>query len=93
MALGIGSRARRMLLWALLAASAACALAYAGFIAAGEPAELSDAASLWVYKGALAFASLTCLVRAVLVRDQRVTWIAFGPVSYTHLTLPTTPYV
>jgi two-component system cell cycle response regulator len=62
----------------MLGATAACALAYAGFIAAGEPAELSDAASLWVYHGALALASLTCFVRAVLVRDQRVAWIAFG---------------
>jgi two-component system cell cycle response regulator len=78
MALGTASRAGRKPLWALLAASAACALAYAGFIAAGEPARLSDVASLWVYHGALALASLTCLVRAVLVRDQRVTWIAFG---------------
>jgi two-component system, cell cycle response regulator len=67
-----------MLLLALLAAAAACALAYAGFIAAGEPAELSDAAGLWVYHGALALASLACFARAVLVRDQRVTWIAFG---------------
>ncbi|MEK6272468.1 MAG: diguanylate cyclase [Actinomycetota bacterium] len=67
-----------MVLWALLAATAACALAYAAFIAAGEPAELSDVTSLWVYHGALALASLTCFARAVLVRDQRVTWIAFG---------------
>ena len=67
-----------MLLWALLGAAAACALAYAGFIAAAQPAEVSDAVGLWVYHGALAFASLTCFARAALVRDQRVAWIAFG---------------
>ncbi len=67
-----------MLLLASLAAAAACALAFAGFIAAGEPAERSDAASLWVYHAALALASLTCFVRAALMRDQRVAWIAFG---------------
>ena len=78
MALGSRSSAAPTLFFALLAATAACALAHAGFIAAGEPAELSDAASLWVYHGALALASLTCFARAVLVRDQRVAWIAFG---------------
>jgi two-component system cell cycle response regulator len=78
MALGTQSRAARRLVWALLAATAACTLAYAGFIAAGEPAELSDVTSLWVYHGALALASLTCFARAVVMRDQRLAWIAFG---------------
>ena len=32
-------------------------LAYAAFIAAGEPAELSDAASIWVYHGTLLLAA------------------------------------
>ena len=72
------SSAARTLPWAVLAAAAACALAYAAFIAAGEPAELSDVTTVWVYHGALALASLTCFLRAVLVRDQRVAWIAFG---------------
>jgi diguanylate cyclase (GGDEF)-like protein len=67
-----------MLPLALLAATAACALVYAGYIAAGEPVELSDAGTLWVYHIALGLASVTCFTRAVLVRDQRVTWIAFG---------------
>jgi diguanylate cyclase (GGDEF)-like protein len=78
MAFRTRSGAARMLVCALLAAAAGCALAYAGFIAAGEQAELSDVASLWVYHATLALASLTCFVRAVLGRDQRVAWIAFG---------------
>lgn len=78
MAPGTRSSAARKLVWALLAATAACALAYAGLIAAAQPAEVSDAAGLWVYHGALALASLTCFARAVLMRDQRVAWIAFG---------------
>jgi diguanylate cyclase (GGDEF)-like protein len=68
----------RMLLWALLGAGVAFALAYAGFIAAAHPADVSDAVGLWVYHGPLAFASLTCLARAALRRDQRVAWMAFG---------------
>jgi diguanylate cyclase (GGDEF)-like protein len=62
----------------LLSATVVCVLAYAGLIAAAQPAEVSDAAGLWVYHGALALASLTCFARAVLMRDQRVAWIAFG---------------
>ena len=77
MAFGTQSRAR-MLLWALLAASAACVLTYAVLIAAAQPADVSDAAGLWVYHGALALASLTCFARAVVIRDQRVAWVAFG---------------
>jgi hypothetical protein len=46
MALWTRTDTARRLVWALLAASAGCALAYAGFIAAGEPAELSDAAGV-----------------------------------------------
>jgi diguanylate cyclase (GGDEF)-like protein len=78
--MGQGTRSdpARMAVWALLAATAGGALAYAGFIAGGEPAALNDAASLWVYHGTLVLASLTCLARALLVRDQRVAWIAFG---------------
>ena len=41
-------------------------------------AEVSDAVGLWVYHGALAFASLTCFTRAALLRDQRAAWIALG---------------
>jgi two-component system, cell cycle response regulator len=67
-----------MLLWALLGAGVACALAYSGFMVAAHPGEVSDALGLWLYHGALALASLTCLMRAVLVRDQRVAWTAFG---------------
>jgi diguanylate cyclase (GGDEF)-like protein len=70
--------ASRRLVWILLAASAACTLAYAVFIAAGKPAALGDFADLWVYHGALVFASLTCLTRAALARDQRAAWVAFG---------------
>jgi two-component system, cell cycle response regulator len=66
------------LVWILLAASAACALAYAGFIAAGQPAELEDLASIWVYHATLFLASLACFVHAALVRDQRPAWVAFG---------------
>ena len=68
----------RLFVWILLAASAACALAYAAFIAAGQPAALDDAASIWVYHASLFLASLTCFVHAALVRDQRAAWIAFG---------------
>ncbi len=68
----------RLLVWMLLAATAGFTLAYAAFIAAGEPAELTDFTGLWVYHGALTFASLTCFARAALVRDQRAAWIALG---------------
>src|SRR6476619_1021917 len=71
-------REARLLVWILLAASAASALAYAGFIAAGQPAVLEDAASIWVYHASLLLASLACFAHAVLVRDQRPAWIAFG---------------
>ena len=77
MAFGTQSQAR-MLLWALLGAGVAFALAYAGFIAAAYPGDVSYAVGLWVYHGALVFASLTCLARAVLGSDQRVAWMAFG---------------
>ena len=70
--------AARFLVWILLAASAACAVAYAAFIAAGQPAALEDAASIWVYHASLLLASLACFAHAVLVRDQRPAWIAFG---------------
>jgi diguanylate cyclase (GGDEF)-like protein len=62
----------------LLAASAACTIAYAGFIAAGEPAGLEDFTSLWVYHGALLLASLTCFAGALYAPDQRAAWGAFG---------------
>jgi len=67
-----------LVVWASLGAAAACALAYAGYIAAGEPDGLSDAAGLWLYHGTLAFASLAFLLRAALVPDRRGAWIAFG---------------
>ena len=67
-----------MLPWVLLGATAACTLAYAGFIAAAQPGEVSDAVGLWVYHGALVLASLTCFARAALLRAQRTIWIAFG---------------
>ena len=67
-----------MLLWGCWRGPRACVLAYAGFIAAAEPAEVSRRRALWVYHGALALASLTCFARAVLVRDQRIAWTAFG---------------
>jgi diguanylate cyclase (GGDEF)-like protein len=70
--------AARFLVWILLGAGAACALAYAGFIAAGQPAGLEDVASIWVYHASLLLASLACFAHAVLVRDQRPAWIAFG---------------
>ncbi len=62
----------------LLAASAVSTLAYAGFIAAGEPASLEDVASLWVYHAALVFAALTCFAGAAFAPDQRAAWAAFG---------------
>ena len=71
-------RRTRLLVWTPLAASAACALAYASFIAAGQPAALDDLASIWVYHASLLLASLTCFARAALVRPQRSAWIAFG---------------
>ncbi len=67
-----------MLLQGLLAGTAGCVLAYAGFIAAAQPGQVSDAVGLWVYHGALALAGLTCFARAALTRDQRVAWIALG---------------
>ena len=75
MALGTGSTAARVLPWATLTAAAACALAYAVFIAAGEP---TDAEGLWIYHATLALSSLTFFVRAALMPDQRAAWIAFG---------------
>ncbi|HEY7150954.1 MAG TPA: diguanylate cyclase [Solirubrobacterales bacterium] len=71
-------REARLLVWMLLAASALCALAYAAFIAAGQPARLENTASIWIYHGSLFLASLTCFVNAGLVRDQRAAWTAFG---------------
>jgi diguanylate cyclase (GGDEF)-like protein len=76
--MGLNSGTVQALLWGLLSATAACVLAYAAFVVAGEPAAITDAMSLWVYHGALAFAGLTCLTRAALIRDQRAAWIAFG---------------
>jgi diguanylate cyclase (GGDEF)-like protein len=73
--------ASRRLVWGLLAATGACTLGYAAFIAAGEPtnpAALNDAASLWMYHGALVLASLTCFTRAAVARDQWAAWVAFG---------------
>jgi diguanylate cyclase (GGDEF)-like protein len=67
-----------VLIWASLGAAAACALAYAGYIAGGEPGALSDVAGRWVYHATLAFASLTFFLRAALVPDRRGAWIAFG---------------
>jgi diguanylate cyclase (GGDEF)-like protein len=67
-----------LLVWLLLAATTAGALAYAAFIAVGEPPELYDAASLWVYHATLVLASLTCFAGAALLPDQRGAWIAFG---------------
>ena len=78
MALRTRSSAARVLIWASLGAAAACALAYAGYIAAGEPGALSDVAGRWVYHATLAFASLTFFLRAALVPDRRGAWIAFG---------------
>ena len=37
--------------------------------------------------------SLLRLERSVYVMGTRATLVVFTPVSYTHLTLPTTPYV
>ena len=78
MALRIRSSAAPLVVWASLGAAVASAMAYAGYIAAGEPEGLSDAAGLWAYHGALAFASLAFLLRAALVPDRRGAWIAFG---------------
>jgi diguanylate cyclase (GGDEF)-like protein len=78
MALGSRWRASRLLVRVLLAATAVGALAYAAFIAAGEPPALSDAASIWAYHGTLLLASLTCFAGAACVRDQRAAWGAFG---------------
>ena len=78
MALESGWGGSRLLVRVLLAATAVGALAYAGFIAAGEPAQLDDAAGIWVYHGTLVLASLTCFAGAAFVRDQRAAWAAFG---------------
>ncbi len=76
----LGSRlgAGRLLVWALLAGATWCAAVYAGYIAAGEPAELLDAAEIWLYHATLFLASFACFVRAALVRDQRAAWVAVG---------------
>ena len=58
--------------------AALCAAAYAGYIAADEPVELTTAADIWVYHATLVLASFACLVRAALVRDQRAVWVAVG---------------
>jgi two-component system cell cycle response regulator len=78
MALERRRRTSRLLIRILLALTAVGTLAYAAFIAAGEPAAYSDAASIWVYHGTLLFASLTCFAGAVSVPDQRGAWAAFG---------------
>jgi two-component system, cell cycle response regulator len=71
-------RASGLLVRILLAMTAVGALAYAAFIAAGEPGALNDAASIWVYHGTLLFASLTCFAGAGSRREQRGAWAAFG---------------
>src|SRR5436190_16740666 len=68
----------QLLVRVLLALTAVGALAYAGFIAAGEPVALTDAASIGIYHGTLLFASLACFAGAASVRDQRAAWAAFG---------------
>jgi len=78
MALERRRRTSRLLIRILLALTAVGTLAYAAFIAAGEPAAFSDAASIWIYHGTLLFASLTCFAGAVSVPDQRGAWAAFG---------------
>ena len=70
--------AGRLLVWALLAGAVVCGAAYAAYIAAGEPAELTDVAELWVYHATLVLASFACFVRAAVVRDQRAAWGAVG---------------
>jgi diguanylate cyclase (GGDEF)-like protein len=70
--------ASRRLVRILLAISAGGTLAYAAFIAAGQPAALTDAASIWVYHGTLLCASLACFAGAASVREQRGAWAAFG---------------
>ena len=54
---GDRSAGARSLIRALLAATAVGVIAYAAFIAAGEPAALNDAASIWVYHGTLLLAA------------------------------------
>jgi diguanylate cyclase (GGDEF)-like protein len=75
---GDRSDGARILIRALLAATMLGVLAYAAFIAAGEPAEVTDAASIWVYHATLLLAALTCFVGAATVRGQRGVWTAFG---------------
>ncbi len=62
----------------LLGATTVGVLAYAAFIAAGEPAQWSDTADIWVYHATLLLAAITCFVGAVTVRGQRGVWAAFG---------------
>ncbi|MGH2926316.1 MAG: bifunctional diguanylate cyclase/phosphohydrolase [Solirubrobacterales bacterium] len=62
----------------LISATAVGALAYAAFIAAGQPGELTDAASIWIYHATLLLATATCFVGAATLRDQRGVWAAFG---------------
>ena len=71
-------RRMRLLVWTPLAATAVGTLAYAAFIAAGEPAAIDTAASVWVYHGTLVLASLTCFAGAAFAPEQRGAWAAFG---------------
>ena len=68
----------RSMIRVLISATAVGALAYAAFIAAGQPAELTDAASIWIYHATLPLATATCFVGAATLRDQRGVWTAFG---------------
>ena len=75
---GDRSDSARSMIRVLISATAVGVLAYAAFIAAGEPAELSDTASIWIYHATLALATATCFVGAATQRDQRGVWTAFG---------------
>jgi diguanylate cyclase (GGDEF)-like protein len=70
--------ARRLVVWALLTGAGLCAVVYAAYIAAREPAEVHDVAELWIYHATLVLASFACFVRAAVVRDGRAAWSAVG---------------
>ena len=75
---GYSGSGRPWLVWAPFGAAVGCWLGYIAFVAAGSPPALLDFADLILYNGAVAFAGVACLARAVVSPTLRAAWVAFG---------------
>ncbi len=64
--------------WLALGLSGVCLLAYAAWLAAGEPPGIAWVANHLFYNGGIFLAALACLIRAATTPRLRVAWTAFG---------------